>query len=305
MKHFQTNHRGEPIELVELIRRKTGLSHSDAELIVRMGGAYTGKYRCKEPARLIREGQPVAAWYRIPVVMEPVSFDPAWIIEDDGRRLVAAKPRGLPTQGRRDADYMAFYEILRKSLEGYLGLHHRLDQDTSGLMLFARDRSLNKDMTRAFQEHRILKRYLAVSAGVWPFPADTAVIDRPIGPVRSGRGTRQAVMRSGKPARTEVARLWEGDGLLALDVKPLTGRTHQIRVHLSSYGLPLLGDALYGGPEAPGFLLHAFRLSWPSLGALAEGDYFLDVPDYWLARMPSSFFDFYSRWRTDPGDPSC
>lgn len=305
MMHFQMTHRGEPMLLAELIQRRTGLSRPDAEMIVAMGGAYTGKYRCKDPNRLIRWGEPISAWYRLPISMEPLSFDPAWIIEDDGRRLVAAKPRGLPTQGRRDADYMAFYEVLKRALGGYLGLHQRLDQDTSGLMLFARDRSLNKDMTRAFQEHRLEKRYLAVAAGQWPFLADSAVIDRPLGPVRDARGTRQAVLRAGKPARSEVTRLWQGDGFLVLDVKPLTGRTHQIRVHLSSHGLPLLGDRLYGGPETPGFLLHAYRLCWPRIGALAAGDYHLDPPSYWFESLPPAFTAFYQSWQGSRGGALC
>ncbi len=259
-----------------------------------MGGAYVGKRRCKQPDRMIRGGERVAAYYRLPVTMEPPEFDPAWIVADNRRYLVADKPAGLPTQGRRDADYMAFYELLKQHAPGYVGLHHRLDQDTSGLMLFARDRAVNADIGRVFREGLADKRYLAVARGAWPFDEPSALIDAPIGPRREPSGTRQIIDPAGKPARTEIALLAQAEGLLLVAAKPLTGRTHQIRVHLSHCGAPVYGDALYGEPADGGFFLHCAGLAWPASGALPAGRYRSPPPRRWRDALPPAFQDHAS-----------
>ena len=196
---------------------------------------------------------------------------------------------------------MAFYEILKKQVPGYLGLHHRLDQDTSGLMLFSRDRSLNKDISRAFQHRLVTKEYLAVASGSWPVNGDRLVIEDPIGRHTGPRGTRYVVARSGKKARTEVRLLAEADGILLLGVYPRTGRTHQIRVHLAHRGMPLTGDALYGGIADTCFLLHCFRLSWPDVGQLSRGAYSAAVPVNWFASLPKNLGNFLTR--LTPGEP--
>ena len=277
-----------------LIEELTGLDGSQAALIVTMGGAYVGKHRCKDGTRHIRSGEVVSAWYRLPLEMVPVAFQPQWVLVDDNRLLVAAKPAGLPTQGRRDADYLAFYELLRQNLNGYLGLHHRLDQDTSGLMLFTRDRSFNCDVARAFSERLVEKTYLAVCRGSWPFADGSVILRDPIGPRRTPGGTHQEVNPNGKAATTELHRLHSWDDRVLVQARPHTGRTHQIRVHLAHHGLPLAGDQLYGG-GAGGFLLHCHHLAWPVVGALPKGHYRLSVPEAWLA-LGDSFRDFYRHW---------
>jgi 23S rRNA pseudouridine1911/1915/1917 synthase len=285
MNNVQVVHRGRPLKFAAVLQQLTGLDDDQIALLIAMGGAYLGKYRCKDGERKVGEGQVVSAWYRLPLVMEPVTFDSAWVVRNGGDYLVAAKPVGLPTQGRRDADYLAFYEILRTNLDGYLGLHHRLDQDTSGLMLFSRRRDLNRDFAKLFKDRRIVKKYLAVTGGAWPFAESSHCLDEPVG--RDQR--RFAVRRDGKPAQTELRLLHQHQGLNLIEARPLTGRTHQIRVHLSHVGMPLLGDHFYGGGGPAGFLLHCHTLAWPQTGKLPAGDYRLAPPQAWFARLPEAF----------------
>ena len=295
MKQKQVVHRGPRQPFDTLIARLTGLDLEQARLIIRMGGAYLGKHRCKEAARQVENGATVAAYWQLPLKMDPVAFDPSWIVARDKGILVAAKPAGLPTQGRRDADYLAFYQILCEHLDGYLGLHHRLDQDTSGLMLFTRAREYNKDLAQAFSQRRIDKEYLAVCRGTWPFAGESHTIDDPIGSRRGSRGTKHMVMQGGKSARTRIRRLGEAEGIVLVAAKPETGRTHQIRVHLSHHQLPLAGDSWYGAEalsgDGPRFLLHCRRLAWPRVGMLAANEFILAPPDAWRRRIPSALGD--------------
>jgi len=298
MKQLKMTYKGNGEPFAAVIRQLTGLTDEETWLLISMGGAYVGKHRCKDGDRLIRAGDQVQAYFRLPLEMKPVPFDPEWILRDNRRTLVAAKPAGIPTQGRRDADYMAFYEILKQNLKGYLGLHHRLDQGTSGLMLFTRDKALNVDVSRLFHDHLAKKRYLAVVVGDWDRP-DSEIIDAPIGARRGPHGTRQEVMSSGKKAVTRVVCLGSHGGLSLVEAQPLTGRTHQVRVHLSHLGLPLLGDTLYGGPPASSFFLHCFALSWPATGRLRSGNFLQQPPAHWREALgdvlSTGFDDWWSR----------
>ncbi len=295
MKHKQRVHRGPAQLFEEQIAGLTGLPLEQARLLIQMGGAYLGKYRCKEGQRQVREGDLIAAYWQLPLVMETVVFDPTWIVDETKGFLIATKPAGMPTQGRRDADYMAFYEILGQHIKGYLGLHHRLDQDTSGLMVFTRKRELNKDLARAFAERQVTKEYIALCQGQWKHSEDQLTIDAAIASRTGSRGTVHQVSASGKQASTQITRLAEAEGLVLVLAKPLTGRTHQIRVHLSHLGLPLRGDDWYGAPphqgHGPRFLLHCRRLAWPRLGTLPAADYFLPAPESWRFHLPEAMYD--------------
>jgi len=294
MIHVKRAHTGPPARFDGILKELTGLAPDQVALIVAMGGAYVGKLRCKQVDRPIRKGEVVSAWYRLPLDMQPIPFQTDWVLTDNGRYLVAAKPAGLPTQGRRDADYLAFFEILRNNLAGYLGLHHRLDQDTSGLMLFTRHRDLNGDVARAFRDHLVRKSYLAVCRGTWPFAEEQIVLHEPIAARRLPSGTRQEVNQAGKRATTRIRRLHRWADRVLVEAEPQTGRTHQIRVHLAHQGLPLAGDKLYGGGDGR-FLLHCFRLAWPAIGRLPEDSFRLAVPDDWRQLGPE-FEGFYDDW---------
>jgi len=280
MKQVRTIHRGNRVPFAQVIRRLTGLNADEVATLIAMGGAYLGKPRCKDPDRLVRDGDEVAAWYRLPIEMTPVAFDPAWLVHRDDDILIANKPAGMPTQGRRDADYLAFYVLLAEHLPGYLGLHHRLDQGTSGLMLFTRHRARNTAVASLFRDRLIEKRYLGIAAGDWR-GADEQTIDASIAAERGPNGTRQRVRTSGQQAITDLRRLASDGDLHLFEARPRTGRTHQIRVHMAHLGLPLLGDTFYGGRPHARFFLHSHILAWPDHLGLKAGSYAAPVPGDW------------------------
>lgn len=157
--------------------------------------------------------------------------------------LVIDKPSGLPSQATRAGEPGA-YELLRAQ-EPYLGLHHRLDTPASGLLLFTLSRRANRSITEAFRAHAIRRVYLARVLGD-PGPA----------------GEWQAPIE-GEAARTAWTRLETDGGTALLELRLHTGRKHQIRLHASGAGHPVLGDRRHGG--AAGSLcsrlaLHAWRL---------------------------------------------
>ncbi len=290
MRQVQRIHRGRPERFDALLYRLTGLEHDQVALLIAMGGAYLDDLRHKRADTLVSEGRQLSAYWREPLAMSPIAFDEAWVLHADKRLLIAAKPAGLPTQGRRDADYMAFYELLKHRFPGYLALHHRLDQDTSGLMVFGRDRALNPDLARLFNEHHLRKTYLAVTRGSWPHGDASLLVEAPIRASRDEEGTRQTIDPRGKPAQTEFQRLAQVDDFNLLACRPRTGRTHQIRVHLAHLGTPLWGDALYGDPGREGFLLHCAGLSWPQTGKLAAACWRLAPPELWHQCLPAELW---------------
>lgn len=142
------------------------------------------------------------------------------------------------------------------------GIVHRLDKDTSGLLVVAKTLPAMTGLARAIAERSVRREYQAIAHGEVGPP--TFSIDAPIGRDPRVR-VRMAVVAQGKPARTDVRRLAVKEGFSALECALHTGRTHQIRVHLTSRSHPLVGDALYGGSAALGLqrqALHAARLAF-------------------------------------------
>ncbi|MBT2135478.1 RNA pseudouridine synthase [Croceibacterium sp. LX-88] len=191
------------------------------------------------------------------------------ILFEDGEALVIDKPARLPIEQPRKGG---------PSLEDYLddlklGFQrppmpvHRLDTDTSGCLLLARNPKALKRFSAAFEARLPIKRYLGVLAGV-PSTAE-GTIELALSKISSAaEGWRMIPARKGKPALTRWHVLAETDGRTLVEFLPETGRTHQIRVHAASgIGLPLLGDPVYGdGRGAPRTMLHAAGLEIPREG---------------------------------------
>lgn len=202
--------------------------------------------------------------------MRIVELSPRRILYEDPDLLVVDKPPGLVSHATvdpaRDHLVAAVSRLLqaRDGEVGHLALHHRLDRDTSGAVLFSRRAALDAALGAAFAERRVDKVYLAIVARQpsRAFPAGVTELDAYLAPGK-GPGGRTLVVRSGgKPARTRVRVRQQAAGWLLVEARPLTGRTHQIRVHLAHLGFPILGDPLYGGaaPDTKRLLLHALRL---------------------------------------------
>jgi 23S rRNA-/tRNA-specific pseudouridylate synthase len=168
--------------------------------------------------------------------LEVIRETPDWIAVN--------KPAGMPTQPARDRAVRSLEELLRlRYREIYLV--HRIDTPTSGVVIFARTRKAAAELSRLFAEGEIQKIYLA---RVDPPIVNELTIDTPI---------------EGKEAVTIVR---PNDGLAEVEIK--TGRTHQIRIHLSGIGHPVAGDRRYGGLSAPRLMLHAWKLSHPDIGEI-------------------------------------
>ncbi len=158
--------------------------------------------------------------------------------------LAVDKPAGMPTQPPRDRSAISLEEILRVEYRE-IYLVHRLDTPTSGAVVFARNRAAAGRLSGLFASRAIRKTYLAAVAGT----PSAQTIDTPI---------------DGKEAIT-IIRPRE-DGLVEAEI--LTGRTHQIRIHLASIGHPVLGDRRYGGAPAARLMLHAWKLEHKDLGTI-------------------------------------
>lgn len=187
---------------------------------------------------------------------------PTVLLQRDGF-LFIAKPPGVSSTRERDGQGRTVVELVTATLglPSPVRLCHRLDQGTSGVMLLALDAQAQRLASAEFEKHRVRKSYLALCTGR---VEGMRVVDAPLGPdphaPRHNRG-RQAVTAEGKPARTVVLGLWTNGSHSLVGARPSTGRTHQVRAHLSHAGHPLLGDTGYGGPPAPRAMLHATFLA--------------------------------------------
>jgi len=186
----------------------------------------------------------------------------------DGEALVIDKPAGLPVDPPRDGGLSLenHLESLRFGFHRWPAAVHRLDRDTSGCLLLARNPKALARFGRAFEAGEVEKRYLAVLDGVPDGEGGT--IDLPLAKVSTREaGWRIVADPAGKPARTAWELLSVHDGRALVAFTPATGRTHQLRVHAATgLGAPIAGDPLYGRASPSGLLLHAERLVLPRPG---------------------------------------
>ena len=191
------------------------------------------------------------------------------ILFEDGEALVIDKPSGLPIERPRrgGACLEDHFEQLKLGFQRAPVPVHRIDTDTSGCLLLARNPKALTRFSRAFEERRVEKRYLGVLAGVPD--ASEGTIELSLSKISSAeKGWRMIAAKKGKPSITHWRVLAEIDGHALLEFRPETGRTHQIRVHCEAgLGLPLLGDPVYGdGKGAPRTMLHAAAITVPREG---------------------------------------
>jgi tRNA pseudouridine32 synthase/23S rRNA pseudouridine746 synthase len=196
------------------------------------------------------------------------------VIYEDAAILALNKPPGLSSQGGR-GQVNTLDELLWafvKSNGNRPRLIHRLDRDTSGVILTAKTKPAAGALGKAMMARRFAKTYHALVAPGPPEPNE-GLIDRPL---RRDEVGREAYMRVCAPdhpdaeaAQTRYRTLAQGRGGALMELSPLTGRMHQIRVHLAALGRPILGDVRYGGQltlngaAVPRLMLHAIRLSFP------------------------------------------
>ena len=186
------------------------------------------------------------------------------IIHVDGETIILDKPAGLPVDTpRRGGDsVMARIHELKLGFKRPPVPMHRLDQDTSGCLLFARTANARAELQQLFEARRVEKFYLAVIGSA--IQAETGTIDVPLSKRSSAdAGWRMVGDAAGQPSVTNWRRIALRDGRTLVEFQPVTGRTHQIRVHArEAFGSGIVGDRVYGIPGGE-MLLHASRLLVP------------------------------------------
>ena len=178
--------------------------------------------------------------------------------------LVAEKPAGLlSVPGRLPENKDCLITRLQTDYSDALTVH-RLDMATSGLMVFARGAEAHRTLSKAFAERRVSKRYIAVVAGRLQGQGE---VDLPLITDWPNRPRQMVDHDMGKPSLTRWRGLEAGEGTTRVELEPVTGRSHQLRVHMMAIGHPIVGDVFYAPADievlSPRLLLHAERLSLP------------------------------------------
>ena len=264
--------------------------------------------RLLDEGRVLREGRPLRKNDKLqagdvlaldlpepqPVALEPEDI-PLDIVYEDKDLLVINKPKGLvvhPAAGHWSGTLVnALLYHCRDSLSGINGelrpgIVHRIDKDTSGLLIVAKNDFAHQALAAQLQDHTLARTYVCLVVG--GVREDSGTVDAPIGRHPADR-KKMAVVAGGRPAVTHWTVLERFPGFTYAECRLETGRTHQIRVHMAYLGHPILGDTVYGAkkpvPGLQGQCLHAagLRFLHPRTGELVE--LWRDPPEEFQAQL--------------------
>jgi len=250
------------------------LSKSKVRTLIVAGAVYLNGKRVRIASKPMHAGARIEVHLDLKKIQAPPQkvFDlqAKDILYEDDEIVVVNKPEGLPTQPTLDAARDHLYASVKRYLknrdqvEPYVGLHHRLDFDTSGAVLFTKKRTANKWVSELFKNHKIQKTYHALTVANNEVKNSNWDIKNHLGKSKkTGKVNHVAEVQSGGDfAHTKFRVLERKKNYWVIEAQPLTGRTHQIRVHLQKSKLPILGDVLYSGPRDERIYLHAVCLSF-------------------------------------------
>ena len=293
-----TTQHGQRLDRV-LVSLAPEFSRSHLQRLIDDGLAQVSGVTTPTASRRVSAGQRIAVTLRptaeaLAFRPEPMALD---IVFEDDHLMVVNKPVGLvvhPAAGHWSGTLLngllAHHRVAAALPRA--GIVHRLDKETSGLMVVGKTLEAVTALVRLIAERDVGRTYLALAHGT--FDGDGREIDAPIGRDPASR-LRMAVVAGGRPSRTRVRVMGRGPGVSMLRCELHTGRTHQIRVHLAHQGHPLLGDTLYGGRPGLGMnrqALHATHLAFVHPMGGARMAFSACLPD-----------DLASAWTLAGGDP--
>ncbi|HOI29173.1 MAG TPA: RNA pseudouridine synthase [Melioribacteraceae bacterium] len=218
--------------------------------------------------------------------MTPASIENINLLYSDPNIIAVDKPEGIASISENDTSIETIHSLLEKKFEQKIYVVHRIDKEVSGIILFAKNPETHKYLNRLFESRSIKKNYTALVHG--SIKNDTGRIDKPIREFGSGRmGIDE---KNGKRSITDYKLLKKYKNFSLLDISIITGRRHQIRVHLYSIDHPIAGDLRYGDKNIqsgfPRLMLHAGRIEFELKNArkiLIE------------SRLPDSFTDYINQ----------
>jgi len=238
------------------------LSKSRIRKIIDVGGCSVNNAMVRVASRKLQEGDEIVLGVMEPERFQDLMFTPADILYEDADVLAISKPVGInsqrtPYQLKGTVEYAIGAYLKDEGIDEPVRIVHRLDRGTSGVMLFPKNRQSAARLSRQLHDGEIEKHYLALVKGI-PQQREW-LIDAPIAKIAP---SRYGVATPGKEAQTEFRVVAAGGDAALLEARPLTGRTHQIRVHLEYDALPIVGDRVYGGVKACRMMLHCLSMSF-------------------------------------------
>ena len=275
-----------------LSAQDTGLTRSAVQKLIEDGGVTVDGKKVSKNYKL-HNGDSVEI-----IIPDPVELDvkpqdiPVEIVYEDSELLVVNKPKGMvvhPAAGNPDGTLVnaLLYHCQGRlsSINGVIrpGIVHRIDKNTSGLLIVAKTDSAHNFLAAQIKEHSFTREYEAIAVG--SFKNTTFTVDAPIGRHKTDRKKMCVTYENSKNAVTHGTVLKQYGGFAHLRLRLETGRTHQIRVHLAYIGHPVLGDDVYGKPykNLTGQCLHARKIGFihPRTGEYLE--FTSDLPEYFVS----------------------
>jgi 23S rRNA pseudouridine1911/1915/1917 synthase len=247
-----------------------GRSWNEVRRLARTGKVFVNGEPLLDPTRLVPPGAELELRQNAPRATRARALPRQAILHVDGHVVVVAKPAGISTVPFDENEHGTLEELLREALaEGGrrapLGVVHRIDKETSGVVVFTRSMAAKLSLKNQFRFHSVGRRYVAIAHGV---VASGTYQSRLVQDRGDGRRGSTDNPKLGREAVTHVKLLKALSGATLLECRLETGRTHQIRIHLAEHGHPLLGERVYSkdyrGPllPAPRLMLHARELSF-------------------------------------------
>ncbi|MFA5276127.1 MAG: RluA family pseudouridine synthase [Candidatus Omnitrophota bacterium] len=272
-----------------------GISRTAIQKLITTGKVFLNSRVVNKPHRKVSSGEEVS--FCLPekeksqILPEEISLD---VVYEDDDLAVINKQTGLvvhPAPGNREHTLvnalLGRFESLSSINKNRPGIVHRLDKETSGLLVIAKNNPSHLKLAKQFSEHSIERKYIAIVTGVVEFDED--VIEAPIGrhPVKR-QDMSVSFLEDNRYAKTKYRTLKRGSNFSFLELRPFTGRTHQLRVHLAYIGHPILGDTKYGkNNNFSRMALHAQEIGFmhPSTGKFV----------HFTSEIPEEFREFIKK----------